>query len=711
MFVEIGADVSAGVRGILQVNGNLVQLQRETRRSADAWTGLTGRLARTGFAIQGVRDLYRGVRDLAGGVGSLALAAANDRAEMDRLEAAVTNTGQAIDDGLRKQLDDTIESMRETTMFSESDLRQALTNLVVGTGDVDEALRRLPIAMDVAAAKQQDLASTADAFSKSGDGLQRALHAIGIGYEDAAGDAGDLAAAQLLAARAGITVSGAMKAVGNESVRKRWGIPDPKDIRAVVSDQQMLDKARKRTAGASKREVDDVALGWKNVHDELDEVREGIGALFLPLAKGGVRFLSDSLKGVRRLIMLFSTDVSGPRISGVRKLWKEIFGTEMPGALQAVVGGFTDIKTRIDQFVKDINSTDEQTVRAAIKNLFEGLKTDITKALGELGSELDKLGPVGFGLKLLATSIVINKATGGLFASPMDVLGIVRDTLSIGWLTVQLLGKGPTMTIAAGILVGVGLMDLKNKIDVAKSITDWTNLIGSVVTAAGLTVLGISLGLAAAPAVVIGVSAALLISILGITFDDLSGKNINDEIAKEYGKPKLPPITAPAGGGPDARDRNRGVYGRGTASPPATLEDIYAAYERVTGGQISADYARQIRDQGFSYAQVASKNIFAGDVTPDYAGNVRDFAMGGSGIVTQPTLFRAGERGAERYDFRPVGSSGSGAGLDIGAGSARPINVSVNVGGSVIGIADLEERVRKAVRDGVLSGGFRGVLA
>lgn len=75
-------------------------------------------------------------------------------------------------------------------------------------------------------------------------------------------------------------------------------------------------------------------------------------------------------------------------------------------------------------------------------------------------------------------------------------------------------------------------------------------------------------------------------------------------------------------------------------------------------------------------------------------------AEGFDGIVSRPTLFMAGERGAEHVRVTPGGGGGNGG-----------ITVNVNVSGHVIGVQDLKDEIRAAVRDGVLAGGFRGTLS
>ncbi len=84
----------------------------------------------------------------------------------------------------------------------------------------------------------------------------------------------------------------------------------------------------------------------------------------------------------------------------------------------------------------------------------------------------------------------------------------------------------------------------------------------------------------------------------------------------------------PGQGGPQGGDTDSS-----TSSPRATLDDIYAAYANVTGGQtISYDYASKILAGGFSYAQVAGGAAFTGAVTGAFGGQSsggHDMAEGG----------------------------------------------------------------------------------
>lgn len=89
---------------------------------------------------------------------------------------------------------------------------------------------------------------------------------------------------------------------------------------------------------------------------------------------------------------------------------------------------------------------------------------------------------------------------------------------------------------------------------------------------------------------------------------------------------------------------------------------------------------------GISFPKIELPHFASGGVVPGPVG------------AAVPIIAHAGER------IIPVG--GGGGGGDVGGGS-----VNITVYGSVIGITDLESRIRAAVTDGKRAGAFRGVIA
>jgi len=86
---------------------------------------------------------------------------------------------------------------------------------------------------------------------------------------------------------------------------------------------------------------------------------------------------------------------------------------------------------------------------------------------------------------------------------------------------------------------------------------------------------------------------------------------------------------------------------------------------------------------------------------------VQQMQHGGSGIVTQPTVFVAGEAGPERYSFTPLGGT-AGAGASGAGGSRVTVNQNLNFSGPISGdqMVELREMMREASEEAV--GGMLG---
>lgn len=116
---------------------------------------------------------------LVDGIKDVANAAMEEQASMARLGTAVANAG-GVWSNLRDSIEGTIASMERTTAFSDNELRDALSLLVAETGDVGEAMNRLPIAADFARGANLDLATSAKLLGKVTDDTVNVLGRYGI---------------------------------------------------------------------------------------------------------------------------------------------------------------------------------------------------------------------------------------------------------------------------------------------------------------------------------------------------------------------------------------------------------------------------------------------------------------------------------------------------------------------------------------------------
>lgn len=792
LYIEVGADVKKAVQGLNNVERRLKGLGDQARAVRNIAIAVTGVVA---------------IRQVVSGLYSLAKASQDEVASQVRLQRAIANTGRAIDTDLIRSIEDWVEVQERATGFADDQQRAALSFLVAQTGDLAEAQRRAALAADLAVGFDMDLVTASKMLGKVTDenigSLRRlgiALPDAGAGYTDAMADA-DTAAE--LAHKAGISFEGAMKLVksggaSGASVLKRYGVAMRQAAQgSELSADQVLGAVEKAVGGQARDRMKALGPGAQLTND-WNNLKEQIGGFLVPVFAKGAAVALKGIRGLRRAVSLFTTDLSGPRIGSARKIWKAVFGEEMPKALGIVVDWFAKIGTSIQTFVDDLNSEDPNKVRGAIKGFATALRDDAAEAVKKLGEQLDKLGPIGVAAKLallgfgasipLAPALDFASALAGIGAGlsimvtnlakvgvGFSVFTLAAGLIAIltvklaethGWTTAignALTGIGVGLTLLTGnpifavigafvqlgLTIGVikdnwdklrravheGALDNKGVVEdflitlvrwgdifdalgttTQQRLTEW----GQLFSVFGTEVEGVWSGVARAikgvwdnvwthvDQMIFDLKAKLnelirnINNVSPVKIPYLPGEPATGPVGSGPVNPWRPPRTAPPEEAPPARPPrdpdiipSDGGGGRPTnpvfGGPRATLDDIYAAYERATGGTISFDYAKELFEKGFSYAQAAAGQIFMahGGIVPPTPGG---------------TLARIGE-GGEAEMVLPLSKA-----RDLGFGGGS-LEVHVEVHGSVIGIGDLEQRVRAAVRDGVLSGGFRGVLA
>lgn len=114
---------------------------------------------------------------LAAFAGKAVQAAMEDQAEQERLAQTLRNVAGATDETVAST-EKFISSLAKTTTFSDSQLRPALSALVVATGDVTQAQGLLTLAQDISIATGTDLQQTSEALAKASNGNMKALQAL-----------------------------------------------------------------------------------------------------------------------------------------------------------------------------------------------------------------------------------------------------------------------------------------------------------------------------------------------------------------------------------------------------------------------------------------------------------------------------------------------------------------------------------------------------
>jgi len=124
---------------------------------------------------------------------------------------------------------------------------------------------------------------------------------------------------------------------------------------------------------------------------------------------------------------------------------------------------------------------------------------------------------------------------------------------------------------------------------------------------------------------------------------------------------------------------------------------------QVLGEAMTAHQAELTELQLHHGKMLAERNRYlaAFGVRPSGRTSVQEMQYGGSGIVTQPTVFVAGEAGPERYSFTPLGGGG---GFSGGAGGSRmTVNQNLNFSGPIGAdqMTQLREMMREASEEAV----------
>jgi hypothetical protein len=128
-------------------------------------------------------------------LGGAAKAAEDERINVMRLTSVLDNVGVSYD-SVSDSLERNIEATTRKTGVADDAQRNALSELIITTGDYQKALDLLPLALDFAAAKQMDVSTSAELIGKVAQGNYGILSRYGIVLDADATAAEALAAMQ-----------------------------------------------------------------------------------------------------------------------------------------------------------------------------------------------------------------------------------------------------------------------------------------------------------------------------------------------------------------------------------------------------------------------------------------------------------------------------------------------------------------------------------
>jgi hypothetical protein len=180
----------------------------------------------------------------------LAQAAAEDEAGAAQLAQQLRQAAGASDEAVAGA-ENYIDALSRTVAVADDELRPALAKLATATGDTTKAQDLLSLATDISAGTGKDLGTVTDALVKAQLGSVGGLSKMGIATKDAEGN--------------------------------------------TMSLEDTLAKARDTFKGAGEAAANTSAGGLKKAGIGFDELKEKIGAKFLPVMGGIGAFITDKV--------------------------------------------------------------------------------------------------------------------------------------------------------------------------------------------------------------------------------------------------------------------------------------------------------------------------------------------------------------------------------------------------------------------------------
>lgn len=262
----------------------------------EAETALDGLQRRAGVAFKAIaKGAAIAAGALAAGLGASVKAAADDAQEQAKLRKSLKNTTGATDatvDAIEEQ----IGAMSLATGVADTELRKAMEVLARATGDPQEAMEQLSLAMDISAGTGQDLEGVSKALGKAYNGQFTALRKLGVPLDDTIVKEKDFAAAA-------------------EELNKAFG-----GTQEALSNTAIGRVARLRTA--------------------FSEASETLGTALLPAFETAVGFATKTLiPAFQKVSETFEKD----GVKGVMVLFGDVIKEQGPKAIQAIGQVLADI--------------------------------------------------------------------------------------------------------------------------------------------------------------------------------------------------------------------------------------------------------------------------------------------------------------------------------------------------------------------------------
>ena len=382
----------------LSILADVDQLKKSLNTGSTQVDGFTSNVdkfsskAKLAFAAAGVAAAAYAGKLLIDGVKS----AIADEAAQVRLANALRNTVGATDEAIASA-EKYILKQSLATGVSDDELRPALERLTRSTKDIAEAQKLTNLALDIAKAKNIDVATVANALAKANDGQVGALKKLGITLGDNATNLKDYNAEQTKLEKLLIQQQFVLETSGNKSkeyaaitekVGKTQGVLNELTMAGI----DVFGELGKEFAGAAAQSADTFQGKLARLNIAFEEGKETIGAFVLDAITPLVSFI------VNRIVPAVETFIN--KLSGNDGL-KSSFSLIYDSVKNFVLPIFEGLKSAFDKIKKAIsdNSDELQPFYNALTQVWDFIKRYLAPLLGgTFKLALEAIGTIVSGL-------------------------------------------------------------------------------------------------------------------------------------------------------------------------------------------------------------------------------------------------------------------------------------------------------------------------
>lgn len=425
--------------------GNSQPVTKAFAEVEQASGGLKGALNKAGSAfgdmakIAGGFVMAEGIMKAPGFLMDAAEAAIEDEAAWKKVEQAVRNASGAFDENIQKVQERVAAGQK--LAFSDGEVQDSFTTLLAATGDVDEALQRQTVAMDLARGAGISLEQASRLVGKVNEENVEQFKRLGITIGEGATEAEALAAVQAKFAgqadtyasstagqfeQATIRLGEVKEAIGAEllpvittlaEVFLNQVVPAIERFVAAAGPaiRQFAEDVRRYWESDIKPAIDNMIAAWQAVEPVVRPLLEFMGREIQRVAE-----IVGNM--VQLIVNLISGDFSGAWENAkniVRLFWESIEDRFRTGLhlMNALKEGLFDIWNRwIGPFFRDLPATIGRFFdgagqwlldigKAILQGLWDGMKAmwgEVSGWVGGLGGQIKSLkGPLDKDLLLL----------------------------------------------------------------------------------------------------------------------------------------------------------------------------------------------------------------------------------------------------------------------------------------------------------------------